>query len=214
MRSIQIALASHNSLDHRIEGYMSKFETQTLPFPQDRAAEWTKQVAIVVGASLFVALCARVTLPLLFTPVPLTLQNAGVLLVGLLLGPRRGFAALALYLAEGAAGLPVFNPTGLGGTLQLFGPTGGFLMAYPFVAGLAGYVMERGRKTFANAAIAGLLAEVLLFVCGLSWLAVLTGSMKTAVRFGLYWFVFAEVIKILLAAAVAVRFRHAPKVQG
>lgn len=214
MRSIEIALASHNPLDHRIEGYMSKFGTQTLPLPQDRAAEWAKQVAIVVGASLFVALCARVTIPLPFTPVPLTLQNAGVLLVGLLLGPRRAFAALALYLAEGAAGLPVFNPTGPGGILQLFGPTGGFLMAYPFVAGLAGFIMERGRKTFANAAIAGFLAEVLLFVCGLSWLAVLTGSMKTAVRFGLYWFVFAEIIKILLAAAVAVRFRRAPKVQG
>lgn len=193
---------------------MSKFETQVLPLQQDRAAEWAKQIAIVVGASLFVALCARVTVPLFVTPVPLTLQNAGVLLVGLLLGPRRAFAALALYLAEGAAGLPVFNPTGLGGTLQLFGPTGGFLMAYPFVAGIAGYVMERGRKTFANAAIAGLLAEVLLFVCGLSWLAILTGSMKTAARFGLYWFVFAEVIKILLAAAVAVRFRRSPKVQG
>jgi len=193
---------------------MSKFGTQTLPLPQDRAAEWAKQVAIVVGASLFVALCARVTIPLPFTPVPLTLQNAGVLLVGLLLGPGRGFAALALYLAEGAAGLPVFNPTGLGGTLQLFGLTGGFLMAYPFVAGLAGYVMERGRKTFANAVIAGLLAEVLLFVCGLSWLAVLTGSIKTALRFGLYWFVFAEVIKIMLAAVVAVRLRRTPKVQG
>jgi biotin transport system substrate-specific component len=213
MRSIQIAQASHNPLDHRIEGYMSKFGTQSLPFPQDRAAEWAKQTAIVVGASLFVALCARVTIPLP-TPVPLTLQNAGVLLVGLLLGPRRGFAALALYLAEGAAGLPVFNPTGPGGILQLLGPTGGFLMAYPFVAGLAGYVMERGRKTFANAAIAGLLAELLLFVCGLSWLAVLTGSIKTAVRFGLYWFVFAEVIKILMAAAVAVRLRRTPKVQG
>ena len=194
---------------------MSKFETQTLALPQDRAAEWAKQTAIVVGASLFVALCARVTIPLLpFTPVPLTLQNAGVLLVGLLLGPRRGFAALALYLAEGAAGLPVFNPTGPGGTLQLFGPTGGFLMAYPFVAGLAGFVMERGRKTFANAAIAGLLAEVLLFIGGLSWLAIQTGSIKTAIRFGLYWFVFAEVIKILMAAAVAVRLRRAPKVQG
>jgi biotin transport system substrate-specific component len=194
---------------------MFKFETQTLPLPQDRGAEWAKQAAIVVGASLFVALCARVTIPLLpFTPVPLTLQNAGVLLVGLLLGPRRGFAALALYLAEGAAGLPVFNPTGPGGTLQLFGPTGGFLMAYPFVAGLAGFVMERGRKTFANAAIAGLLAEVLLFIGGLSWLAIQTGSIKTAIRFGLYCFVFAEVIKVLLAAAVAVRLRRTPKVQG
>jgi biotin transporter BioY len=72
--------------------------------------------------------------------------------------------------------------------------------------------MDRGRKTFANAAIAGLLAEVLLFAGGLSWLAIQTGSMKTAIRFGLYWFLFAEIIKVLLAAAAAVRFRRAPKV--
>jgi len=193
---------------------MSKLQSQAFPLPQDHAAEWAKQVVIVVGASLFVALCAKVTIPLFVTPVPLTLQNAGVLLVGLLLGPRRGFAALALYLAEGAAGLPVFNPHGMGGIAQLFGPTGGFLMAYPFVAGLAGYLMDRGRKTFASAAIAGLLAEVLLFAGGLSWLAVLTGSMKAAIRFGLYWFLFAEIIKILLVAAVAARFRRAPKVQA
>lgn len=191
---------------------MSKFQTQTFPMPQERTAEWAKQVAIVVGASLFVALCARVTIPLP-TPVPLTLQNAGVLLVGLLLGPRRGFAALAFYLAEGTAGLPVFNPTGPGGLAQLAGPTGGYLMAYPFVAGLAGYLMERGRKTFANAAIAGILAEVVLFAGGLSWLAIWTGSIKTSLRIGLYWFIFAEVIKVLLAAAVAVRFRRTAKVQ-
>jgi len=192
---------------------MAKPITQTLHLPQDRVVEWTKQAAIVVGASLFVALCARVTIPLP-TPVPLTLQNCGVLIVGLLLGSRRGFAALALYLAEGAAGLPVFNPIGPGGIAQLLGPTGGFLMAYPFVAGLAGYLMERGRKTFANAAVAGLLAEVLLFASGLGWLAIWTGSIKRAVQFGLYWFVFAEVIKILVAAAVAVRLRRAPKVQA
>lgn len=192
---------------------MSKLETQALHLPQDRTAEWVKQAAIVIGASLFVALCARVTLPLP-TPVPLTLQNFGVLLVGLLLGSRRGFAALALYLVEGAAGLPVFNPTGPGGTLQLFGVTGGFLMVYPLVAGLAGYLMERGRKTFARAAVAGLLAEVLLFVGGLSWLAVQTGSIKLALQFGLYWFIFAEVIKVLMAAAAAVRLRRDPKVQA
>src|ERR1700732_2507422 len=107
----------------------------------NRALYWAEQAAIVVSASMFVALCARVTVPLPFTPVPLTLQNFGVLLVGLLLGSKRGFAALALYLAEGAIGMPVFNPTGVGGFAQLLGPTGGFLLAYPFVAWLAGYVM-------------------------------------------------------------------------
>ncbi|PYX42849.1 MAG: biotin transporter BioY [Acidobacteria bacterium] len=193
---------------------MAKLGTQALSLTQDRTVEWARQVAIVVGASLFVALCARVTVPLPFTPVPLTLQNCGVLVVGLLLGSRRGFAALALYLAEGMAGLPVFNPMGPGGIAQVMGVTGGFLLAYPFVAGLAGYLMERGRKTFANAAIAGLLAEVLLFASGLTWLAIWAGSITRAVQFGLYWFVFAEVIKVLLAAAVAVRLRRTPKVQA
>jgi biotin transport system substrate-specific component len=181
---------------------MQKTATQTLS-SHDRALDWALQVALVVGASLFVALCARVTLPLPFTPVPLTLQNFGVLLVGLTLGSRRGFAALALYLVEGAVGMPVFNPAGLGGVAQLLGPTGGYLLAYPFVAALAGWIMERGRKTFARAAVAGLLAEIVLFTSGISWLAVLTHSFAQAMRFGLYWFVFAEVIKIMSAAGIA-----------
>src|SRR6266436_5285010 len=141
---------------------MAKVAVQTLERPS-RTVEWAKQAAIVIGASLLVALCARVTVPLPFTPVPLTLQNFGVLVVGLVLGPRRAFAALVLYLAEGAAGLPVFNPTGPGGIAQLMGPTGGYLLAYPLVAGLAGFLIERGRKTFTRAAVAGLAAEVLLF---------------------------------------------------
>jgi biotin transport system substrate-specific component len=170
---------------------------------QSRVVNGTKQVALVVGASLFVALCARVTLPLPFTPVPLTLQNFGVLLVGLTLGSRRGFAALALYLAEGMAGLPVFSPTGPGSLAQLVGPTGGFLLAYPFVAGIAGWIVETGRRTFARAAVASVLAEIALFAGGLSWLAILTHSISQALRWGLYWFVFAEVIKIMMASALA-----------
>src|SRR3981081_4714768 len=110
------------------------FRQQTLP--RDRGMEWARHAAIVIAASLFVALCARVTVPLPFTPVPLTLQNFGVLTVGLLLGSRRGFAALALYLVEGAFGLPVFSPSiSLGvGVFRILGPTGGVLLAYPLVA--------------------------------------------------------------------------------
>lgn len=193
---------------------MTKSAVHPLSLPQDQPVEWAKQAALVVGASLFVALSARVTVPLPFTPVPLTLQNWAVLVVGMVLGPRPALAALTLYLAEGAAGLPVFNPTGPGGIAQLLGPTGGFLMAYPLVAGLAGFLVERGRKTFARAAIAALLAEVLLFASGLSWLAIWTGSIAKAMRFGLYWFLFAEVIKILLAAAVTARMHRSPKVQA
>jgi biotin transport system substrate-specific component len=171
--------------------------------------EWARQVAIVIAASLFVALCARVTVPLPFTPVPLTLQNFGVLAVGLLLGSRRGFAALCFYLVEGAFGLPVFSPAILGsGITHLVGPTGGFLMAYPLVAFLAGYIYEHSSRRFSWAAVSAVAAELVLFAGGLSWLAVLTHSASLALKYGLYWFVFAEVIKVLMAAAVAARWHR------
>jgi biotin transport system substrate-specific component len=174
-----------------------------------RGIEWAKQAAIVIAASLFVALCARVTVPLPFTPVPLTLQNFGVLTVGLLLGSRRGFAALTLYLVEGAFGLPVFSPAILGsGITHLVGPTGGFLVAYPLVAFVAGYIYEHGSRRFGRASVAAVAAELVLFAGGLSWLAVLTHSVSLAIRYGLYWFFFAEVIKVLMAAAVSAHWHQ------
>jgi hypothetical protein len=122
-------------------GSVAKVVPSADAHPLDPAREWTKQVAIVVAASLFVALCARVTVPLPFTPVPLTLQNFGVLAVGLLLGSRRGFAALSLYLMEGVCGLPVFSMgAGIG---HILGLTGGFLIAYPLVAFVAGWIYEQ-----------------------------------------------------------------------
>jgi biotin transport system substrate-specific component len=191
---------------------MTKSATEILG-SQDRVLDGARQIVIVISASLFVALCARVVLPLPFTPVPLTLQNFGVLLVGLTLGGRRGFAALVLYLAEGLMGLPVFSPTGPGGLAQLLGPTGGFLLAYPFVAAIAGWVFyQSARKSFAHAAAAALLAEIVLFAGGLGWLAILTHSFAQAIRFGLYWFVFAEIIKIMSAAALASGWRRFHKV--
>lgn len=188
---------------------MTKTAIEAVNPQQAHALEVPRQIALIVGASLFVALCARITVPLMpLTPVPLTVQNFGVLLVGLLLGSRRGFAAMMLYLVEGMAGLPVFNPTGLGGPAQLFGPTGGFLLVYPFVAFVVGYVFEQGARSFARAAISGLLAEVLLFVGGLSWLYVLTHSLAKAAYLGLYWFIAAEVIKVMFAAAIATRWHR------
>jgi biotin transport system substrate-specific component len=192
---------------------MSKLAIQTIGSQHERVFEAARQVAIVVGASLFVALCAHITIPIPGTPVPLTVQNFGVLLVGLLLGSRRGFVALALYLAEGATGMPVFSPVGMGGVGHLLGPTGGFLFAYPVVAWLAGYVMEHGRKTFARAALGALLGEVVLFASGLTWLAVLTHSVTQAFRWGLYWFLFAEVIKVMMAAGIAARWQRSSQPQ-
>jgi biotin transport system substrate-specific component len=207
---------------------MDKPATQILG-TQDRVLDGVGQAAIVIGASLFVTLCARLTLPLPFTPVPLSLQNFGVLLVGLALGSRRGFVALVLYLTEGLLGMPVFSPTGPGGVAQLLGPTGGFLLAYPFVAGIAGWVFEtkifaektseeqpeaNANKSFARAFTACVLAEIYLFAGGLSWLAILTHSFIQAMRFGLYWFVFAEVIKIMSAAAIASGWQRFHKAQS
>jgi biotin transport system substrate-specific component len=163
----------------------------------------TVLAAWVVGGSLFVACCARFSLPLPFTPVPLTLANFGVLMVGLILGSRAGFAALALYLIEGVMGLPVFSPAGPGGLAQLFGPTGGFLLAYPWVAAVAGRIAESGKPTLARTTAAAILAEIVLFAAGISWLVILTHSLSQAVYFGVYGFVFAEVIKVMLAAALA-----------
>ena len=188
---------------------MAKSAIQTFGTPQDRAIEASRQAALVIGASLVVALCAHITIPLLpLTPVPLTVQNLAVLLVGLLLGSRRGFAALALYLVEGSVGLPVFNPTGPGGIAQLLGPTGGFLMVYPFVAFLAGYIFERRSKSFLYALTAGFLAEVLLFAGGVTWLYVFTHSLAKAAYLGLYWFLAAEVMKVMFAATIATRWQR------
>lgn len=188
---------------------MEKVSAQTAD-SAERAHAWqlARETAIVIGTSIFIALCARVTIPLPFTPVPLTVQNFGVLLAGLLLGSRRGFAAMVLYLAEGAAGMPVFSPTGAGGIAQLFGVTGGFLLAYPVVAWLAGYVTEQGRKNFLRAASGALLGETFLFASGLTWLAIVTHSFTQAFRWGFYWFVFAEIIKVLMAAGIASRWEH------
>ncbi|HTV64888.1 MAG TPA: biotin transporter BioY [Bryocella sp.] len=167
-----------------------------------------KQTAIVICASAVIAVCARIMLPLPFTPVPLTLANFGVLLVGLTLGSRRGFAAAALYLAWGAMGLPVFASTGPGSIGQMLGPTGGYLWAYPIVAFLAGWVAERGQASFTRNLVGSIIAEVVLFAAGISWLAIVTHSWRQAAFFGLYPFLFAEVSKILVAAAGAARLRR------
>ncbi len=167
-----------------------------------RSYSAVQKVALVVGGSLFVALCARLSLPLPFTPVPLTLANLGVLVVGLTLGSRAGFAALTLYLAEGALGLPVFS-VGPGGIAQLLGPTGGYLLAYPFAAFVAGWIGERGKKHFSRFLVAAVAGEIVVFAGGLGWLAMLAqAGAPQAARLGLYPFVFAEIMKIMSAAGI------------
>ncbi len=182
---------------------MAQVGAGSYPGAHEHRTVWLKQLAVVVGGSAVIAVCARLVFPLPFTPVPLTLANFGVLLVGLSLGSKRGFASAALYLAWGAVGMPVFSPAGVGGLAQLLGPTGGYLLAYPVVAFVAGWLAESGSISFSRNLAAGIVAELLLFASGIAWLRIMTGSWQRAVAFGLAPFIFAEVLKVMLAAAAA-----------
>lgn len=167
-----------------------------------------RDAGLVVSASLLMALCAHASLPLVFSPVPLTMQPFGVLVIALLLGPRRAFAALALYLMEGASGLPVFSPAGPGGIAQLAGPTGGFLMASPLAAYLCATVYARMGKTTRGALLGALAAEITLFAFGMTWLMGLTRvGMASAMNLAVWPYLPGEVLKVAAAVAIAARWR-------
>lgn len=100
-------------------------------------------VTLVVAASLLTAAAAQLEIRLPWTPVPITGQSFAVLLTGAVLGARRAFLAQALYLLEGACGMPFFAG-GAAGIVKLVGPTGGYLVAFPFAAALTGMLAERG----------------------------------------------------------------------
>ena len=130
----------------------------------------------MAGGSLLMAACAHVSIPLWFTPVPITLQTFGVMLLALTLGGRRASAALVLYLLEGISGLPVFSPHGPGGIAQLLGPTGGFLMSYPFAAlacGLAAQRLEH-RSRLVSFLAGATVCSVIIFFLGAAWLAAIS----------------------------------------
>ena len=164
------------------------------------------KLLVGLAATVVVAAASHVSIPLPFTPVPLTLQPLAVLCVGLALGPVAGFLAMLAYLAEGAMGLPVFSPTGPGGLAQLFGPTGGFLMAYPLVASIAGGIARSLRSVtprFLAALAACVAATVILFVCGAGWLMHLFHlNLEQTWLQGVAPFLPGEVGKVLVAASV------------
>jgi len=160
----------------------------------------------VVAGSVLVALCARVSVPLLFTPVPLTLQTFAVLLLGLTLEPAAAFASLALYLVEGAGGLPVFSPHGPGGALQLMGPTGGYLLSYPFAAAVTAFLARRIRPvSFNSCAFSGVIGSLLILTVGASWFALITHqSLGTALRMTVWPFLPGDALKICASVTVAI----------
>jgi biotin transport system substrate-specific component len=180
------------------------------------AATIPGRILIGLAATAVVAAAAHVAIPLPFTPVPLTLQPLAVLGVGLALGPVAGFLTMLAYLAEGAIGLPVFSPTGPGGLAQLLGPTGGFLMAYPLVAAIAGG-LTRGLTTrtprFLAAFAAGALAMAFLFLSGASWLMHLGHlSLHAMWIAAVAPFLPGEFIKVIVAAGVYSTLARSPRI--
>lgn len=175
------------------------------------------KILVGLAATLVVAAAAHVSIPLPFTPVPLTLQPLAVLGVGLALGPVAGFFTMLAYLVEGAAGLPVFSPTGPGGPMQLFGATGGYLLAYPFVAAIAGGG-ARGRSSrisrFIAASISCTLAIALLFVCGAGWLMTVNHlSLHQTWIVAVAPFLPGEVVKVIVAAGIYSTLTRARRIQ-
>jgi biotin transport system substrate-specific component len=164
------------------------------------------KIVLAIAASAFVALCAHVSVPLYFTPVPLTLQTLAVIFIGLALGPVLGASAMVLYLAEGAIGLPVFSPHGLGGVAQLLGPTAGFLFSYPLAAASAGIVSRSiniGRSKFPAALLGGVAASFFIFAMGAGWIAHFRHVGAGAVWYlAIAPFLPGEVVKVSAAAGI------------
>jgi biotin transport system substrate-specific component len=167
------------------------------------------RVAAVVFVTALTAAAAQVSLPLPFTPVPLTLTPMVVLLGGAALGSRLGMASQVLYLLAGISGLAVFAPSTVlpPGPLRLLGPTGGYLVAYPFAAFAAGWLAERGLdRRYATSVIAMMAGLAVIFLGGVSWLAWFAQpaplGLAAAASTGLYPFFPADLVKVLVAAAI------------
>lgn len=163
-----------------------------------------RDLALVLGAAALMGVLAQLSIP--FAPVPITGQTLGVLLVGALLGSRRGALALVAYIAEGLAGLPVYangasawTVTSLG-VPTIIGPTAGYLLSFPLAAFVVGVLAERGwDRALPTAALAMLAGQAVIYVCGVSWLAQFVGQ-ERALPLGLIPFVPGDVLKLSIAA--------------
>ncbi|GAA2827566.1 biotin transport system substrate-specific component [Aminobacter aminovorans] len=161
----------------------------------------TLDIAAIVAGSLLLTASAKIQMP--FYPVPMTVQTLVVIGLGLALGPIRGAAAVALYLTQGALGLPVFAGTpekGIG-LAYMMGPTGGYLAGYLPAALLAGWLAERGwDRNVVTAMLAALLAGAVIYLPGLLWLGSVVGWDKPVLALGLYPFIPSDIMKAVLAA--------------
>lgn len=168
-----------------------------------RALTARRALAVLLGAAL-VAAAAQISVPLPGTPVPVTLQPLAVLVVGGLLGAPLGAASLLLYLALGAAGLPVFTPFGVPGLGRLLGPTGGYLLAYPLAAFAVGRIA--GDAAHWGRLVLGVLAGLMLIhVGGLAQLLLITGNLRSAVQLGTLPFLLGDLGKVAVAVLLLQR---------
>lgn len=160
-----------------------------------------RALLLALAGSALLALSAKIQVP--FWPVPMTMQTYVVLVLGMALGSRLGAATVALYLAEGAMGLPVFAGTpekGLG-LAYMMGPTGGYLMGFLVAAALVGWLAERGwDRGWPRALAAMVVGHAAIFLFGLAWLATFVGAEK-AIALGLTPFWAATIAKTLLGVA-------------
>lgn len=182
----------------------------TAPAAESRTSTRALRVLAVLLFAALTALGARMAVPVPGTAVPVTLQTLFVLLAGALLGPSLGAASQVAYLAAGIAGLPVFAAGA--GAAYLFGPTGGYLLAFPAAAAAAGWIAGRGPSSGTGAyawLVPGLfLASLIVFAGGAAQLAALTGDAERALRLGVVPFLAGDVVKVLLAAIVTARIRR------
>jgi biotin transport system substrate-specific component len=163
-----------------------------------RTATWLRDLVLIVIGSLLVALFAQIEIPL--KPVPITGQTFAVLLVGAALGSKRGAAALGLYLIEGIVGLPFFSG-GAHGFSYITGATGGYLIGFVVAAYVIGLLAERGlERSVRTSLIPFLVGTVIIYICGVTWLAYVLGSFSDAITYGLLPFLVGDAIKLVAAA--------------
>jgi biotin transport system substrate-specific component len=167
-----------------------------------RSSALTDALLVVAGAG-FVALAAQIEIHLGFTPVPITAQTFAVLLVGTALGPLLGTLSLALYVAVGLLGAPVYAG-GEGGWEWMEGATGGYLIGFVVAAGVAGLLAERQWDRRISTAVAAMLTgNVIIYLFGLPWLAhVVDYGWQQTFEAGLYPFVVGDLMKLYLAGAL------------
>jgi biotin transport system substrate-specific component len=177
--------------------------TETFAGAIFRPLDIGRSIGLVIAFSLLTALAAQVTIPLPFTPVPITGQTFAVLLTGALLGSRLGAITMLVYLLEGASGLPFFRGGNGGPAYLLLTPTAGYLLSYPVAAFVTGWLAERGwDRKFLTAAVAMALGSLVILATGWSWLAVVSHNAQYAFFAGVTPFILGDVIKIALAAAL------------